>query len=447
MCTSPILIRNKKFRSISVDIPNKYIKVPCGSCDECLRKRAKDLYIRVRFQVENDIKNGGVSFMCCLTYDNETVPLFHHLGKTYMVFNKKHVINFIKRLRTHLDRFFRRHYNCDAPDFKYLVTSEFGTDPDKTHRPHYHLIVTFSRPISLFVFRMCFECSLYSNSTGERYFGKIYQCELLDLKRGGIRYSSKYILKDQYYDTQNNIIKSYIDFYTHFVNCKYDINEFPVTSEDYFKNKCIRSSKQYKNDIANFVGQYRNMQQFYLCSNDLGCSAIIDRYGESLFSLGVLNIDQCPYSIPKQVIQRLERSQGSERKDIIVKTVFLSRFKDCLEDCLHRNLINHAKYEELYDFASHFLQPRFGSLYFLHPNTGLSYYFKVLCPYEKGISKVFDEFNFYDENDFYRLRNEVISVINLCNTSDILYFRAKVAKHKSDIEKENYERKKRNKGL
>ena len=170
MCTQPILIRNKKILS-SVNVRNSFIKVPCGYCEECLRKRAKNLFVLARYEAEKTFLNGGCGFMCTLTYDNDNVPILEHDGKKFMVFNKKDVIKFIKRLRTKLDRFYLKHFGSLAPNFKYLVTAEFGTDPYKTHRPHYHLIILFEKFISLYYFRLCFQQSLIDSRTGKSYFG------------------------------------------------------------------------------------------------------------------------------------------------------------------------------------------------------------------------------------------------------------------------------------
>ena len=443
MCTSPILIRNRRLCSLNVDVPNTFIKVPCGTCDECLRKRAKDLFVRARFEAQTTIQNGGCGFMCTLTYDNNCVPKLLHDGVEYMVFNKKHVIDFIKRVRTKLDRHFQNEYNCNAPDFKYLVTSEFGTDPTRSHRPHYHLIFLFKRPISYYIFNLAYEDSFVNHKTNKRVFGRIYHCEPLDLKRGGVRYSCKYILKDQTYNNQNTIISKLIKFHTDMVNKRFGIIDFPTSQDDYFYNKCIRSRKDYKKAIEKEVKPYRYMLQFYMCSNDFGTSSIIDFYGESLYSLGVLNIDSLPYSIPKSVIQKVERDEGTERRDILCKSIFMKRFREIVEQSIHDNYVNREKGEQLYYFCQHFIMPRFGSLYFINPR-GLSFANRFFDSPLSVTDEILEEFRFYDDNNFFILRNEVYSLINLSNSSEKLVFRARIAKAKSEKEREDYKKKKYN---
>lgn len=445
MCTSPLLIRNRKYRSLSVKTPNTFIKVPCGLCDECLRKRAKDMYVRARYEVEEAYRNGGVAFMCTLTYGLQLAPTFEHLGKKVFCFQKKDVILFMKRLRSNLDRLYKRYYNTSAPDFKYLVTSEFGTSDEGFHLPHYHLLVSFRNQISLFLFRKAFMESLVNRKDNFRYFGPVFQCDLLDLSRGGVKYVTKYILKDLNYVSQQNIIKEKIKFATQFVNTKHGIIDFPQNQNECLSNKCIRRTKEYIKDIETYVLPLRHKLQFYMCSNDFGCSAICSRYGESLFSLGMLTLDGFPYSIPKQVVQRLERTEGSDKKDTVVKTIFCSQFEKSVNDCLHRGLINQPTAFRVLDFAKNFIQPRFGSLYFINP-LDVSFWNKDTLHPVHDFDSIYSELCFYEENNFYELRNEVISILNLSNSSENLRRRAKLAFAKSEKERKEYEQKKRNKG-
>lgn len=435
MCTSPILIRNRKFRSLTCKTANSFIKVPCGICDECLRKRAKDLYLRARFAMERSVRLGGSAYMCTLTYDDCNVPCFHG----HMVFNKRDVIKFVKRLRTNLDRFYEKHYNMSAPDFKYLITSEYGTNPFATHRPHYHCLFGFDLPLSFYAFRKAFSESLVNRKTGKRYFGKIFQCEPLDLSKGGVKYSTKYILKDSTYATQDKLIRQIIKYKTHFVNNLFNIIEFPETPQDFFYNKCVRSRKDYKKAISSHVGVYRDMLQFYLVSNDFGVTEILERYGENIFSLGMLNVDKLPYAIPKSVVQKIERIKGSDVRDVISKAVFLSHFRQCGDDLISRQIVSKSRFEFLYNFCEKYIQPRYGSLYFVSHFSPL---YKHLSSY--SLDDVFEEFSFFDDNDFFALRNEVVSLVNLSNSSDNLEFRAALARDKSLKERERYIKRKFN---
>lgn len=421
MCTNPIHIKNKKFKSLNLNFSHKFISVPCGCCDECLRKRAKDIFCRARFQIEDDLLSGGSAFMCCLTY--KICPDLSKYGYSCFVFNKQHVINFIKRLRTNLDRFYMKHFSVYAPDFKYLITSEYGSDPTRTHRPHYHLLISFSKSISYYVFRLNFIYSLTNHKTNSSDFGYVVQCEPLDIKKGGVRYSSKYILKDLAFNNQAFIIKELLNFYKSYVNQKHGIIEFEKNSDDVFFNKCIRSSKAYKNDVSSFVSPVNHCKQFYMCSNDYGISSILRRYGESLFSLSVLNIDGYPYSIPKQVLQRLERIKGSKSKNFLTKSIFLSSLKVALSTSVLDGYIDNSDCDVLYSFAKNFVIPKFGSLYLDND-----------CLEDYGFNAVF---YLYKIND----------ILKYANNPEKLAFRSKVAALKNFRERQNYISKKKNKSI
>lgn len=442
MCTSPILILNKRYRWLSVDTPRKYIQVPCGSCDECLRRRAADLFVRADYEWKACLRNGGCGFMCCLTYSNDLLPYLEIDGIKYMVFNKKDVIDFLKRLRVNLDRMFRRLFGVDAPDFKYLVTSEFGTDPDKTHRPHYHIIFFFMRPISLRAFRTAFIISLVNQKTGQRYFGKIFQCDPLDVKRGGIRYSSKYILKDLLYETQRKNIIKLLNHERDRIEQEFGIIPFPECPMDEFKNKCVRASKEYRKAVSTSCLRYRHMLQFYLCSNDLGVSAIINRYGTNISQLPLLNVGGFAFALPKAVKTRFAELYGVKRSSELSKSIFIESFRMASSSLAKDGIISWQYVSKLTDFINEFVFIDGGFPYLSLPNGC----FDCLCDsleFPDNEAKE-SEYRFMSDNDFYTLRSDVLYVIRLFNSPSRLALRRKVAHEKSLKEKSNYESKKRN---
>lgn len=444
MCTSPILIKNRRFRSVDIDMPNSYVKVPCGCCDECLSKRQRELFLRAKFEAESTILHGGCGFMCCLTYGPQLAPKLYDNGKMFYVFNKQHVIYFIKRLRVNLDRYFQKLYGTSAPDFKYIVTSEFGTSDEGLHLPHYHLIILFSRQVGLSTFRKAFVESLVNRRDKKRIFGYIYQCSPLDIKAGGVQYVCKYILKDIEFAHQDEVIRRYIRFNTDAVNQEFNIIDNPKSVDDYVYNKSIRSRKDYRKNIKNRVGKYRDMLQFYLCSNDFGLSSIIDRYGDNLLSLGMLNVEGFAYSIPKQVLSRFERVKGTYAKDSLSKTVFLESFRQATENLVSRNMLTRSHQLELLDFVEVFTSFRGSALYFNLPILE-SVFYDVENYGKIAVSDILDAFGFIDDNDFFSMRNEVYSIINLNNSPDRLLFRASVAHRKCQEDKLKELERKRNK--
>ena len=236
MCTRPILIKNRKYRDLGVNLSSSYMSVPCGECDECLSDKANDIYVRARYEFDDCLRSNGCGFMCCLTYSNETLPYFNVGNNKFMVFNKKHVIDFIKRLRISLERHYMKHFNRSAPAFKYLVTSEYGTDPTRTHRPHYHLLFFFHEQVGINTFNDLFSRCLYVQEGKDKHyvFGTRYQCDVLDSKRGGIKYSGKYVLKDLMYEPQRKSIVNAINFYRDYVESKHGIISCPQTEDDFF---------------------------------------------------------------------------------------------------------------------------------------------------------------------------------------------------------------------
>lgn len=436
MCTSPILVR----------VRGRLQSCPCGECDECLARKANDLYVRCRYEYDYCLNNGGCGFMCCITYSPDTLPKFNYKGVEYLVFAKKDIIDFIKRLRTNLDRFFRKNYGTDAPDFKYMITCEYGTDPTKRHQPHYHFIILFQRFISLFAFRSCFRLSLSKKigKTSKRVFGYIFQCEPLDPKRGGIRYSGKYVLKDLMYESQRKAIKEMIKFKTEYVNNLFHIVSCPESEDEEFNNKCIRSTKAYKQAIRKYVLPFRHMLQFYAISNDLGASAIVRKYGENLINLGCLNFEGFPYAIPKQVKKRFEQYYGSKKCDELNRKVFATYVDKVFNDLVGRDLVSSGEAEDLKLFAKTYVQPLNGIFYLVHPTSLDFRQYLDTDPSKLDLEFLYSDFQFYIANDFLEIRSRLLYCLSLYDSPAQRDFRAKVARHKHEENKRKYEQRRKN---
>lgn len=114
----------------------------CGHCDYCLSKRRRDWSLRV----DLEDKVSTMTWFATLTYDDEIgtmnwVEWSRPLQQSRMfdapeyvpVVDKKHVQDFLKRLRWH-------YHNAmpDAPPLRYLCVSEYG---DVGLRPHYHILI------------------------------------------------------------------------------------------------------------------------------------------------------------------------------------------------------------------------------------------------------------------------------------------------------------------
>lgn len=137
MCTNPLIGYRKKFSSLT-DSSQKYyhdkkikfkqppdwwnyeiVKISCGCCMECLLQRSNHWATRIYMESKTHAKNCFIT----LTYAPEHLPS----NGRHMTLRKKHIQDFIKRLRYHA-----------GTEISYFCAGEYGS---RTFRPHYHLIV------------------------------------------------------------------------------------------------------------------------------------------------------------------------------------------------------------------------------------------------------------------------------------------------------------------
>lgn len=174
MCLSPIRILNK---SKYVDIKNgssMYYTVPCGHCVECRRDAINGLLARASAEHEYTIKNGGFTYVDCLTYDDIMLPILTRDGmirnanskydfekcydKGIPCFCKRDVRLFFVRLREYLHQHgfhVLKHYRDldqngnEVIKSKYVIPIkhfcawEYG---GQFHRPHYHILFNILIP-------------------------------------------------------------------------------------------------------------------------------------------------------------------------------------------------------------------------------------------------------------------------------------------------------------
>lgn len=153
MCLNPIKITNpRKFKRLHLDSSDLYVN--CGHCVECQTQLQNDWFVRLNYEYLNYKKKGGCCYFLTLTYNDSCVPRvtdydFSELTERFnidvphfngMCFNKKHIVQFFKDFRA----IFKKKYGIDG--IKHFTVTEYGMDPDKTHRPHYHMLLFF--PVS-----------------------------------------------------------------------------------------------------------------------------------------------------------------------------------------------------------------------------------------------------------------------------------------------------------
>lgn len=167
MCLRPLTIdlsKRSRYFVYGTVLP-KEVQVPCGRCWQCQMTARNELLLRIKSEYDACIgKEGKVAFVT-FTYSEETVPCFtYSLEKSYSEaegkelnvsftpvsresvlrgdygsrflfgFNKLHFRNFMKVIRQTLARY------GYAGSLRYIVVSEYGTDPRYTQRPHYHAL-------------------------------------------------------------------------------------------------------------------------------------------------------------------------------------------------------------------------------------------------------------------------------------------------------------------
>ena len=125
----------------------------CGKCSGCISKQRTDWRVRAYYESLDCLsKPGSFVLFDTLTYTDSNVRHYSdifpdmripHLLNGY-AFSRPDVQKFFKRLRINLSR---AGYRFDSSQLRYILTSEYGTDEKRTHRPHYHLLFFVTFPI------------------------------------------------------------------------------------------------------------------------------------------------------------------------------------------------------------------------------------------------------------------------------------------------------------
>lgn len=124
-CFHPIEVREWQGEEVKRKT-NSYRLVPCGKCVACLSRKRNDW----TFRLQKERAGSDYSFFLTLTYNDENIPLRIVDDKPYFVFNKKHIQDYLKRVRYYVGEL-----NSDIT-VRYYCVSEYGK---KTQRPHYHM--------------------------------------------------------------------------------------------------------------------------------------------------------------------------------------------------------------------------------------------------------------------------------------------------------------------
>ena len=200
-CYRPLTISNPALeKTFAFNRPK--IVVPCGHCINCLDVKRSSWSVRLYYQWQYCVNNGGFALFETLTYNEDKIPRLYGLWRC---FSKYDVQKYLKRIRYYLSKYF--------PEFdfrsnlKYFLASEFG---GLTHRPHYHVVFFVSVPFNQFLFKRIVE-KLWSDLHFDVYalgvkvsfngFGFGFTCpgklnNGFVCSFGGLNYCSKYVCKD-----------------------------------------------------------------------------------------------------------------------------------------------------------------------------------------------------------------------------------------------------------
>lgn len=143
MCYFPYKIVNPSLKAYTDGHHQMLVNVGCGVCEECQSLRKSEYYFRSYYEWQDVLKSGGYVYMDVLTYSDRYVPHVSDVVpelKGSLVdchrFDRKSVQLFMKRLRSRLE-----FMGLDVKSkLRYFMSSEYGEDENRTHRPHYHFI-------------------------------------------------------------------------------------------------------------------------------------------------------------------------------------------------------------------------------------------------------------------------------------------------------------------
>ena len=178
-CQNPVGIKDLEF------------KVPCGKCLLCQKKRRSDWSLRL----EHEYLDSDSAFFITLTYDEVNIPRTEY---GHYTLNKKHIQNYIKRLRNDHVKYVSQELNIKkkyvkdySKPIRYYAVGEYGS---KTERPHYHILLFNYDIANLSPITSQWKNTNYGNSLGHVDIGTV--------NGSSINYVTKYMFKD--FDRKND---------------------------------------------------------------------------------------------------------------------------------------------------------------------------------------------------------------------------------------------------
>lgn len=114
---------------------DRYVRVPCGKCLACRRRRQQDWSFRVQKEAEHCRSLGGCVYFVTLTLDNEHLSYLTDKDTGEVSQNPTldtlEIGNFMRRMR--------KRFGADS--MRYFGCGEYGDHVTDNLRPHYHIVL------------------------------------------------------------------------------------------------------------------------------------------------------------------------------------------------------------------------------------------------------------------------------------------------------------------
>lgn len=213
------------------------LKLPCGKCPEC----QKDYYTQWATRGSRELQRWPISLFITLTYDDDHLPEDRSL-------NKKHVQDFIKRVKKHAQ-------STKENPVRQIYCGEYGT---QTSRPHYHVILFNFDLEDKKPFRRTDQGDTIYHSQVLRNLWPFGNSEFGIAKPGAIAYLFKYILKKKTRKEKKNPLELLIGDTTYEVE-----HEFIEASRNPGIGAHMRQSNSIKKGYLSVNGVRTKLPKYY----------------------------------------------------------------------------------------------------------------------------------------------------------------------------------------
>lgn len=279
MCTKTVRAYTNA-RYISAVYPQKFVNYwKCGFCSECIQEKRNEFAVRAYYEAKRCISQGGFVLFDTLTYRDESLKFFSDqypaaLGRpwNFPAFSREDISQFFKQLSTVLERL---GYNVRG-NLVHLLTSEYGSRPDRTHRPHYHVLFFVNFDINPEILSYIIgEVWPHGRTDGAWYKGPEY-----------VRYNRVFHSLDKDLLKVSNYVSKYVskDLYLHRKLMRRCVRTFYELHPDWITNYALRL------EFRRFCAR---VLPFHLQSDGFGLAAlnIVDRDD-------IISSDSLPLPLP-----------------------------------------------------------------------------------------------------------------------------------------------------